>query len=68
MFHIASNRPFVDGNKRTALAVALTFLALNGRSVDATEDEIATLTEEVAAGKVTKAEVAVFFQRFSGGR
>ncbi len=29
-FHIAENQPFVDGNKRTALAAALIFLELNG--------------------------------------
>ncbi|MCC6329344.1 MAG: type II toxin-antitoxin system death-on-curing family toxin [Acidobacteria bacterium] len=29
-FHIAENQPFLDGNKRTALVSALTFLDLNG--------------------------------------
>ena len=29
-YHIAENQPFVDGNKRTGLAAALVFLALNG--------------------------------------
>ncbi len=29
---IARNHPFVDGNKRTAFLVALTFLAMNGRT------------------------------------
>src|ERR1039458_2422819 len=28
-YHIAENQPFVDGNKRTALDCALTFLAAN---------------------------------------
>src|SRR4030065_1215425 len=32
-FHICQNHPFVDGNKRTALASALLFLALNGFSL-----------------------------------
>ncbi len=32
-FHIAENQPFVDGNKRTALASALVFLDLNGITV-----------------------------------
>ena len=32
-FHIAQNQPFVDGNKRTGLAAALTFLQLNGLSI-----------------------------------
>ena len=29
-YHIAENQPFVDGNKRTGLAAALVFLAING--------------------------------------
>ncbi|HEX4404459.1 MAG TPA: type II toxin-antitoxin system death-on-curing family toxin, partial [Polyangia bacterium] len=32
-FHIAENQSFVDGNKRTGLAAALTFLRINGVSV-----------------------------------
>ena len=31
-FHIAQNQPFIDGNKRTAMGSALTFLKLNGIS------------------------------------
>jgi death on curing protein len=30
---LARNHPFVDGNKRTALLTALTFLAVHGRSI-----------------------------------
>jgi death-on-curing protein len=30
---LARNHPFVDGNKRTALLTALTFLAVNGRPI-----------------------------------
>ncbi len=33
-FHIAQNQPFLDGNKRTALACALVFLELNNISID----------------------------------
>lgn len=29
-FHIAQNQPFIDGNKRTAITCALTFLDQNG--------------------------------------
>ena len=32
-YHISENQPFVDGNKRTALAAALIFLAMNGVSI-----------------------------------
>ncbi len=33
-FHICQNHPFIDGNKRTALASALIFLDLNGTELD----------------------------------
>ena len=32
-FHLSQNHPFVDGNKRTALDSAITFLELNGVSI-----------------------------------
>ena len=33
LFHIVKNHPFLDGNKRTGLIVAITFLAINGVSI-----------------------------------
>ena len=33
-FHIAQNQPFLDGNKRTAMASALTFLEGNGVDIE----------------------------------
>lgn len=32
-FHIAQNQPFLDGNKRTAMGAALSFLEINGVDV-----------------------------------
>ena len=60
LFHIAQNHPFLDGNKRAALAAALAFLWLNGRRLKADEDELLELVMEMASGRVGKAEVAVF--------
>jgi death-on-curing protein len=34
LFYLCSNHPFVDGNKRTALAACLVFLEANGRMPD----------------------------------
>lgn len=34
LFYLSSNHPFVDGNKRTALAACLVFLEANGRLPD----------------------------------
>ena len=67
LFHIARNHPFLDGNKRTALAAALAFLWLNDREIEAGGDELTELVLGVAAGRVSKAEVAVFLKSHAGG-
>src|SRR5579872_4640368 len=36
---LAQNRPFIDGNKRTALAATHTFLAINGARLTADAQE-----------------------------
>ena len=36
---LAQNRPFIDGNKRTAVAVTYTFLVINGAGMQADPDE-----------------------------
>ncbi len=63
LFHLVKNRPFVDGNKRTGLVAMLAFLGLNGRRLEAPDDEVADLVLGVAEGRVTKADVAVFVRR-----
>ena len=60
LYHIARNHPFLDGNKRAALATALAFVWLNDRHLEAGEDELTDLVVGVAAGRVAKAEAAVF--------
>jgi death on curing protein len=37
---LSQNHPFVDGNKRTAFAVAFTFLAVNGYALTAKEEAV----------------------------
>ena len=63
LFHLARNHPFLDGNKRTALAAALVFLELNDVSLDAPDEELAEVVLRVATGRASKAEVAVFLAR-----
>lgn len=58
LFHLARNHPFLDGNKRVALAVALVFLALNDVEITAGEDEIVDLVLGLATGERTKADAA----------
>lgn len=63
LFHIVQNHPFVDGNKRTGAVAALVFLILNGYDFDAPEDDLAQMVLDVASGRMSKPEVAVFIQR-----
>lgn len=63
LFHLAKNHPFVDGNKRIALAASLAFLWINGQRVEAQEDDLVDLVLGVADGSVSKAEIAVFLSR-----
>ena len=54
LFHICKNHPFVDGNKRTALATAAIFIDLNGCSLNATDDELEQITLGVAGSALDK--------------
>jgi death-on-curing protein len=71
LFHIVRNHPFLDGNKRTATVAALVFLLLNDCSFTAPEKELVKTVLAVASGKMTKAELALFFRKWGkkkGGR
>jgi death on curing protein len=58
LFHFAANQGFVDGNKRIALASAVTFLAMNAYELTATNDEAYDATMSVATGQWDKTAVA----------
>ncbi len=60
---LALNHPFVDGNKRVAVAVAEVFLRANGLQLEATDDEIVELTLSVASGTTGKPEVTAFYMK-----
>ena len=62
LFHICKNHPFVDGNKRTALATSLVFLDLNNYSVKASDSTLEALTLGVADGRVDKQATTAFFK------
>jgi len=53
-YGLVNNHPFVDGNKRIALAVAGIFLEINGYSLNASESETVVVIENLAAGKLTE--------------
>ena len=62
LFHLAQNHPFLDGNKRTALATSLAFIWLNDQRLEAEADELTELVLGVAAGRLGKADTAVFIR------
>ena len=66
LFHIVSNHPFIDGNKRVGLLAALVFLELNGITLTQGSEELYELTMAVAAGRMTKAEVTAALMRIAG--
>lgn len=63
LYSICRNHPFLDGNKRTALACALAFLGLNNIKIVSEQDDLYDLVIGVAEGRVSKSAVAVFFEQ-----
>lgn len=57
-YGIAKNHPFIDGNKRTALVVARTFLLLNGFNIEATQEEKYLTFLKLAEGNLSEEELA----------
>lgn len=51
---IIQKHPFVDGNKRTALAVVLAFLERNRYKLKATNTEIEEFTLQIANGNISE--------------
>ena len=60
-FGIAKNHPFLDGNKRTAMVVAITFLNLNGSDFDAPSAETYIQFLGLAEGTVTEEQLSNWF-------
>ena len=61
LFYICQNHPFIDGNKRTALATCLVFLSENGLLKEETLKVEAweTLVLDVASGKLERKDITV---------
>ncbi len=58
LFYLCRNHPFVDGNKRTALATCLVFLAENGLLAEEKLDveQWEALTLDVASGGIDRGQ------------
>jgi len=62
---IIKNHPFVDGNKRTAIAVASIFLFRNGYNFKVSNKELERFTLKVAREDIEFREIAHWFKRHS---
>jgi death on curing protein len=70
LFYLCRNHPFVDGNKRTALATCLVFLSENGLLPDEELDVNAweRLTLGVAASELDRDETAKALRKLINGK
>lgn len=66
LFHIVKNHPFLDGNKRTGLGVALAFLDRNDLPIEQPSLRLYDATMAVAEGKLDKAGIAAILRELAG--
>ena len=64
-FHICQNHPFLDGNKRVALASSLVFLDINGYELNCEDEILYNKIMDVAKGEIKKEELINFFEKHS---
>jgi death-on-curing protein len=62
-FHLAESQAFLDGNKRTGIAVALVFLRLNGVTVPRATEELYAAMIAIAEKRMGKPELAALLRR-----
>ena len=60
---IVANHPFVDGNKRTAFVVSVTFLRLNGLRLTASKEDRVLTFWSLADGSLSEDQLAQWFER-----
>jgi len=64
-FHIAESQAFVDGNKRTASAAAISFLTLNGVSFPKDDGSVYSAMIEIAEKRMDKTGLANALRRLT---
>jgi len=69
LFYLCKNHPFVDGNKRTALATCLVFLSENGRlpNEELDTDDWEALTIGVAASQLDREQTTELLRELLKG-
>lgn len=62
VYSLVKNHPFLDGNKRTGVHAALTFLVLNAIQLNLTSEQVINLGLDIANNKLSFKETAEFFK------
>ena len=62
-YHLCQNHPFIDGNKRTALAAGLVFLELNGITILDPRGRLKNAMIRIASGKMSKENFAKLLRK-----
>jgi death-on-curing protein len=70
LFYLCRNHPFIDGNKRTALATCLVFLSENGllENEDLDVDAWEQLTMDVAASRLDREQTTARLRKLLSKR
>lgn len=64
-YHICKNHPFIDGNKRTALACGLVFLELNGITIQDPKQKLRDAMWKMANSEYKKNDFAKLLKSLS---
>ena len=64
-YHLCQNHPFIDGNKRVALASSLVFLDINGYEFNCKEEILYNEIMNVAKGETKKEELIIFYEKYT---
>lgn len=63
MHSLVLNHPFVDGNKRIAVACAELFLMINGYVLVASDEQLEAVTIRAAEGKIDVEALAIWLRQ-----
>ena len=64
-YHLCQNHPFIDGNKRAALASSLVFLDINGYELNCEDEMLYNKIMDLAKGEIRKEEIINFYEKYS---
>ena len=64
-YHLCQNHPFLDGNKRVALACSLVFLDINSYEFNCKDEMLYNKIMDMAKGELKKEELIKFYEKYS---